>query len=204
MQRWCTFKILSDLKSGAQHNICFTDPDRTYAALVAHSSLFCHSHAPVLIQSNTQVIELTKLPASQSHYLIFNPRLLPSANFLLHSLDYFSLSVKAENNKHNKPISVRSLFVTPPQRVKDSPVGEDADQPVLHGDVMEEGLLGVNNKRVWDPEELDQPPIKAQALVALKHQALISPSLAEEYGGRVVLQEWDPHRSLAELFFLIK
>lgn len=53
---------------------------------------------------------------------------------------------------------------------------------------MEEGLLGVNNKRVGDPEELNQPPVKAQALVAFKNQALISPSLAEKYGGRVVLQ----------------
>ena len=81
------------------------------------------------------------------------------------------------------------MFVIPPQSIKDSPVGEDAYQPVLHGDVMEEGLLGVHDEGVGDPEELHQPPVQAQALVAFKHQALVGPALAEKDGGGIVLQD---------------
>lgn len=77
----------------------------------------------------------------------------------------------------------------PPQRVEDGPVGEDAYQPVLHGDVVEEGLLGVDDEGVGDPEQLHKPPVQAQALVALEHQALVRPALAEEYGGGVVLRD---------------
>lgn len=83
------------------------------------------------------------------------------------------------------------MFVIPPQCVEDGPVGEDTDQPVLHGDVMEEGLLGVDDKGVGDPEQLHQPSVKAQALVALEHQTLVRPALTEEYGGGVVLQDLD-------------
>lgn len=79
------------------------------------------------------------------------------------------------------------LSVAPPQSVEDGPVGEDADQPVLHSDVVEEGLLGVHDEGVRDPEELHQAPVQAQALVALEHQALIRPALAEKDGGGVVL-----------------
>lgn len=57
----------------------------------------------------------------------------------------------------------------PPQCVKDGSVWKDADQPVLHSDVMEERLLGVNDERVRDPEQLHQPPIQAQALISLKN-----------------------------------
>lgn len=53
---------------------------------------------------------------------------------------------------------------------------------------MEKGLLGVNNKSVRNPEQLDQPPVQAQALVSFKNEALVRPALTEEYGGRVVLQ----------------
>lgn len=77
----------------------------------------------------------------------------------------------------------------PPQRVKDGPVWKDADQPVLHGDVMQERLFGVDDERVGDPEQLHQPPVQAQALVPLKDQTLIGPALTEEYGGGVVLQQ---------------
>lgn len=53
---------------------------------------------------------------------------------------------------------------------------------------MQEGLLGVNDEGVRDPEQLHQSPIQAQALVSFKHEPLVGPALAEEYGGRVVLQ----------------
>lgn len=46
------------------------------------------------------------------------------------------------------------MFVFPPQCIEDGPVGKDADQPVLHSDVMEERLLGVDDKGVRDPEQL--------------------------------------------------
>lgn len=139
------------------------------------------------MQSNTRVIELTQVPALQSHFLKFNP--LPPLTNLFHSLAYFSLS-RSRKKTNTTCNNSASLFVIPPQRVKDGPVGEDADQPVLHRDVMEEGLLGVHDKGVGDPEQLHQPPVEAQALVALKHQALIRPALTEEYGGGVVLQDW--------------
>lgn len=84
----------------------------------------------------------------------------------------------------NKPTI---LFVIPPQRVENGPVGEDADQSVLHSDVVEEGLLGVHDEGVGNPEELHKSPVKTQALVAFKHQALVRPALAEENGGGVVL-----------------
>lgn len=77
----------------------------------------------------------------------------------------------------------------PPQRIQDGPVWKDADQPVLHGDVMQEGLFGVDDERVGDPEQLHQPPVQAQALVPLKDETLVGPALAEEYGGGVVLQQ---------------
>lgn len=53
---------------------------------------------------------------------------------------------------------------------------------------MEEGLLGVNDKGVRNPEQLDQPPVQAQALVSFEDKALVRPALTEEYGGRVVLR----------------
>lgn len=53
---------------------------------------------------------------------------------------------------------------------------------------MEEGLLGVNDKGVRNPEQLDQPPVQAQALVSFEDEALVRPALTEEYGGRVVLR----------------
>ena len=74
-----------------------------------------------------------------------------------------------------------------PQGVQDSSVGEDADQSVLHRDVVEEGLLGVHDEGVGHPQQLDQTAVQTQALVALEHQALIRPALAQEDGGRVVL-----------------
>lgn len=52
---------------------------------------------------------------------------------------------------------------------------------------MEEGLLGVHDEGVGDPEELHKTPIKTQALVAFKDQPLVRPPLAKEYGGGVVL-----------------
>lgn len=79
-------------------------------------------------------------------------------------------------------------LIAPPQRIKDGAVWKDADQPVLHRDVMQERLLGVNNERVRDPEQLHQPPVQAQALVSLENETLIGPALTEEYGGGVVLQ----------------
>lgn len=80
------------------------------------------------------------------------------------------------------------MFVFLPQCIEDGPVGEDADQSVLHSDVMEERLLGVDNKGVRDPEKLHKSPVQAQALVSLKHQPLVRPPLTKEYGGGVVLQ----------------
>jgi len=53
---------------------------------------------------------------------------------------------------------------------------------------VEEGLLGVHDEGVRDPEQLHEPAVQAQALVALEHQALVRPALAEEYGGGVVLR----------------
>lgn len=70
-----------------------------------------------------------------------------------------------------------AMGTPPPQSIEDSPVGEDADESVLNGDVMEEGLLGVNDEGVWYPQKLHQAPIQTQALVALKHQALVRPAL---------------------------
>lgn len=90
----------------------------------------------------------------QSHYLKFNPRFLPQPISSPFPGLFFSLSAGAEkqtNTTNNKPTS---LFVIPPQGVEDGPVGEDADQPILHGDVMEEGLLGVDDEGVGDPEQL--------------------------------------------------
>lgn len=87
----------------------------------------------------------------------------------------------------NRPTSA---LIVPPQRVQHRPVGEDADQPVLHSDVMEERLLGVDDERVRDPEQLHQPAVQAQALVSLEHQALVCPALPQEYCGGVVLQVW--------------
>ena len=55
------------------------------------------------------------------------------------------------NTRTNKPTG---LFVIQPQCVEDGPVGEDADQPVLHGDVMQERLLGVDDEGVGDPQQL--------------------------------------------------
>lgn len=76
----------------------------------------------------------------------------------------------------------------PPQRIKHSSIGKDTDESVLDGDVVEEGLFGVNDEGVRDPEELHQPPVQAQAFVALKDQTLICPALSQEYGCSVVLQ----------------
>lgn len=76
----------------------------------------------------------------------------------------------------------------PPQCIKDGSVWKDADEPVLHSDVMQKRLLGVNDECVRDPEQLHQPPVQAQALVSLKYKTLIGPALTEEYGGGVVLQ----------------
>lgn len=53
---------------------------------------------------------------------------------------------------------------------------------------MEKGLLGINNEGVWDPEQLHQSPIQAQALVSFEDKALVRPALTKEYGGCVVLQ----------------
>lgn len=82
------------------------------------------------------------------------------------------------------------MFLIPPQCIKNSPIREDANQPILHSDVMEERLLGVDDEGVRDPQQLHQPPVQAQALVSLKHQTLVRPALTKEDGGGVVLQVW--------------
>lgn len=74
-----------------------------------------------------------------------------------------------------------------PEGVENRSVGEDTDEAVLNGDVVQEGLLGVHNEGVRDPEELHQPAVQAQALVALEDQALIRPTLPQEDSGGVVL-----------------
>lgn len=54
---------------------------------------------------------------------------------------------------------------------------------------MQERLFGVDDERVGDPEQLHQPPVQAQALVALEDETLVGPALTEEDGGGVVLQQ---------------
>ncbi len=166
-----------------QGNKCWKDANRTGVALIAHSSLYWQITCP--LQFNIPIIELTQLPALQPHYLRFCP-LPPSVNFFHIPLPTFHCLLEQKKGTSNKSTS---LFVIPPQRVKDSSVGEDADEPVLHSDIVEERLFGVHNERVRDPEQLHEPPVEAQALVALKHQALVRPALTEEYGGGVVLQD---------------
>lgn len=58
---------------------------------------------------------------------------------------------------------------------------------------MQEGLFGVDDEGVRDPEQLHQPPVQAQALVPLEDEALVGPALPEEYGGGVVLQRGEEH-----------
>lgn len=59
---------------------------------------------------------------------------------------------------------------------------------------MEEGLLGLHDVSVWHPEELHQPGVQGDALIAFEHQPPVGPALSEVYGGCVVLRrrgrEW--------------
>lgn len=75
-----------------------------------------------------------------------------------------------------------------PESIQDRAIGEEADEPVSHSDVMEEGLLGLHNVSVWYPEELHEASIQSEALVAFKYQPLVCPALSEVYGGCVVLR----------------
>ena len=74
-----------------------------------------------------------------------------------------------------------------PEGVQDCAVGEEADEPVSHGDLVEEGRLGLHNVSVRHPEELHEACIQGDTLVAFEDQPLVRPALSEVYGGRVVL-----------------
>lgn len=76
-----------------------------------------------------------------------------------------------------------------PESVEDGAIGEEANEPVPHSDLVEEGLLGFHNVGVRHPEELHEACIQSEALVAFKNQPLVCPALSEVYGGRVVLGE---------------
>lgn len=56
-----------------------------------------------------------------------------------------------------------------PESIQDCAIGEEADQPVSHGDFVEEGLFGLHDVSVRHPEELHQACIQSEALVAFKH-----------------------------------
>lgn len=74
-----------------------------------------------------------------------------------------------------------------PESIQDRAVGEEADEPVSHGDLVEEGLLGLHNVSVRHPQELHEARVQSDTLVALEHQPLVRPALSEVDGGRVVL-----------------
>lgn len=88
---------------------------------------------------------------------------------------------------HRLPLPAPGRRAHSPEGVQDCAVGEEADEPVSHGDLMEEGLLGLHNVRVRHPEELHEARVQGDTLVAFEHQPLVRPALSEVDGGRVVL-----------------
>jgi len=83
---------------------------------------------------------------------------------------------------HAEPVPV-------PEGVEHGAVAEDADEAVLHGDVMQEGALGVRDEGVGDPEQRHQAAVHAHALVPGEHEAGVAPALPQEDGGGVVLKK---------------
>lgn len=145
-----------------QSNICWRDPYIGGTGLMVlwktTAHCFDRSRAPALLQSNSQVKKWHNSLLC-NHILSNSTHTSSLSQFLLHSLEYFSLSVGAEKtNRTTNKLTI--LFVIPPQCIKNSPIGEDADKSVLHGDIMEEWLLGVHDKGVGDPEELHKPSVK--------------------------------------------
>lgn len=53
---------------------------------------------------------------------------------------------------------------------------------------MQEGALGVGDEGVGDPEQRHQAPVHADALIPREDQPGVTPPLAEEDGGSVVLK----------------
>lgn len=75
-----------------------------------------------------------------------------------------------------------------PEGIQDGPIREYPDQSVFDSDVVQEGFLGIHNECIGDPEELNQPPIQTQALIAIETQSFVCPALAEEDGSSVILK----------------
>lgn len=50
-------------------------------------------------------------------------------------------------------MSVNVKSIGRPKSVENGPVAEDAYEAVFHGDVMQEGALGVRDEGVGDPQQ---------------------------------------------------
>lgn len=88
---------------------------------------------------------------------------------------------------HRFPLQAQGRGAHSPEGVQHRAIGEEADEPVPHGDLVEEGLLGLHNVSVRHPQELHEAGVQSDALVAFEHQPLVCPALSEVDGGRVVL-----------------
>lgn len=65
-----------------------------------------------------------------------------------------------------------------PESVEHSAIAEDADQAVLHSDIMEEGTLRIRDERIGDPQQRNQPSIQTQTFISREYQSGILPSLS--------------------------
>ena len=76
-----------------------------------------------------------------------------------------------------------------PKGIENSSIAEDAYEAVLHRDIVQEGTLGVGDEGVRDPEQRHQASVQTDTLVPWEHQPGITPALAEEDSGCVILKK---------------
>lgn len=103
-------------------------------------------------------------------------------------------SLNAEQRVGSHPRSI-------PDAVQDVSVGVNPQHDVLHGGVMDEGALRMDEEDVGDPDLLHQPGIKRPAPVGLgwKRQTLVLPVVTQVQSHGEVLK--DAHKICIHLLY---
>lgn len=86
-----------------------------------------------------------------------------------------------------------SFLWSVPDAVEDVSVGVNPQHDVLHGGVVDEGALGVDEEDVRNPDLLHQPGVERPALVGVgrKRQPLVLPVVTQVQSHGEVLKDGD-------------
>lgn len=87
-------------------------------------------------------------------------------------------------------LSLHAKVFILPDAVENDPVRLQANEFVLHSDVMKPGRFSVDNKCVWKPKLVHEATVQAQSFIrVIVRQPVISPALMQKDSHCILLEE---------------